>query len=155
MQLSNPLPGCDANSLRAKTKVKAVCTCISSCWNMCTAVSTCDASMQASTIACYSTACYQHYSYYRVLYRVSITLHCTCIQHPCHRDMKQQGCVPTSDGYTFHPHIIIVYYHAVIECIEYHTHLHVIETWSSRAIYLPVTASKDSPVATFPQLPAP
>jgi len=122
MQLSNPLPGCDANSLRAKTKVKAVCTCISSCWNMCTAVSTCDASMQASTIACYSTACYQHYSYYRVLYRVSITLHCTCIQHPCHRDMKQQGCVPTSDGYTFHPHIIIVYYHAVIECIEYHTH---------------------------------
>lgn len=84
-----------------------------------------------------------------VLHRVSVTLHCTC-----HRDKEQQGCVPTSDRYTFHLHIMIVYYHAIVECIKYNN-THVIETWSTRAMCLPVTASKDSPVASFPQLPAP
>jgi len=34
-----------------------------------------------------------------VLHRISISLHCTCIQHPCHRDMEQQSYISTSDSF--------------------------------------------------------
>lgn len=124
MQPSNPLPGCDANSLRAKTRVKAIKAAVGTCVQLSVPLmhpckpAQLPAIVQLATNTTASVA----YCTGSVLHRVSVTLHCTCIQHPCHRDMEQQGCVPTSDRYTFHPHTIIVYYHAVIDCIKYHTH---------------------------------